>query len=147
VDSLTILVKKMLMMMACFTVGAILAPFAHDISTLIAIRALQGIAVAGTPISTKIIRDQFPKAKFPIGMRIYLSCYSGGMALGAVLGPVIAADAGWQANFYLCAPIAVVLSLVSWRFIHVDEGRKIHEHDLHVDEAPKDIPTKTKTNT
>ncbi len=39
--------KKMLMiMMACFTVGTILAPFANDISTLIAIRALQGIAMA-----------------------------------------------------------------------------------------------------
>ena len=39
--------KKMLMvMMACFTVGTILAPFANDIYTLIAIRALQGIAIA-----------------------------------------------------------------------------------------------------
>ena len=69
--------KKMLMiMMVCFTVGTILAPFANDISTLIAIRALQGIAIAGTPISTKLIRDQFPKSKFPIGMSIYLSAYS-----------------------------------------------------------------------
>ena len=38
--------KKMLMiMMTCFTVGTILAPFANDIYTLIAIRALQGIAI------------------------------------------------------------------------------------------------------
>ena len=134
--------KKMLMiMMACFTVGTILAPFANDISTLIAIRALQGIAIASTPISTKLIRDQFPKSKFPIGMSIYLSAYSGGMALGAVLGPIVAAGAGWQANFYFCAPIAVVLSFACWKFIHVDESKKIHEHD-HVDAAPSDIPTK-----
>ena len=134
--------KKMLMiMMACFTVGTILAPFANDISTLIAIRALQGIAMASTPISTKLIRDQFPKSKFPIGMSIYLSAYSGGMALGAVLGPIVAAGAGWQANFYFCAPIAVVLSFACWKFIHVDESKKIHEHD-HVDAAPSDIPTK-----
>ena len=86
--------KKMLMiMMTCFTVGTILAPFAHDIYTLIGLRVLQGIAVASTPISTKIIRDQFPRTKFPIGMSIYLSAYSGGMALGAVLGPVVAASA------------------------------------------------------
>ena len=128
--------KKMLMiMMACFTVGTILAPFADDISTLIAIRALQGVAIADTPISTKLIRDQFPKSKFPIGLSIYLAAYSGGMALGAVLGPIVAAGAGWQANFYFCAPIAVILSLACWRFIHADESKKIHEHD-HVD-----IPT------
>ena len=128
--------KKMLMiMMACFTVGTILAPFANDISTLIAIRALQGIAIASTPISTKLIRDQFPKSKFPIGMSIYLAAYSGGMALGAVLGPIVAAGAGWQANFYFCAPIAVVLSFACWKFIHVDESKKIHEHD-HLDAAP-----------
>jgi MFS family permease len=137
--------KKMLMlMMTCFTVGTILAPFTHNISTLIGLRVLQGIAVASTPISTKIIRDQFPRSKFPIGMSIYLSAYSGGMALGAVLGPVVAAGPGWQGNFYFCAPIAVVLSLVSWRFLHVDESKKIHERDYVDEEAPSYIPT-TKT--
>ena len=65
--------KKMLMiMMICFTVGTILAPFSPNISTLLALRVLQGIAVASTPISTKLIRDQVPKTKFPIGLSIYL---------------------------------------------------------------------------
>ena len=133
--------KKMLMiMMACFTIGTILAPFSHNIYTLIGLRVLQGIAVASTPISTKIIRDQFPRTKFPIGMSIYLSAYSGGMALGAVLGPVVAASAGWQGNFYLCAPIAIVILFASWRFVHVDESKKIHENDYV--EAPR--PTKAK---
>ncbi|MGC2575298.1 MAG: MFS transporter, partial [Candidatus Nitrosopolaris sp.] len=93
------------------------------------------------PISTKLIRDQVPKSKFPIGLSIYLSAYSGGMALGAVLGPVIAAGAGWQGNFYFCAPIAVVLSYICWKFIHADETKKIHEHDH---EVPRDIPTQDK---
>lgn len=136
--------KKMLMiMMLCFTVGTILAPFSPNISTLLALRVLQGIAVASTPISTKLIRDQVPKSKFPIGLSIYLAAYSGGMALGAVLGPVVAAGPGWQGNFYLCAPIAVVLLFACWRFIHSDESKKIHEHD-HVDKGPSEIPTKTK---
>ena len=39
--------KKMLMvMMTCFTAGTILAPFSPNISTLLALRVLQGIAVA-----------------------------------------------------------------------------------------------------
>jgi MFS family permease len=137
--------KKMLMiMMICFTIGTVLAPFSPNISVLLALRVLQGIAVASTPISTKLIRDQVPKTKFPIGLSIYLAAYSGGMALGAVLGPVVAAGPGWQGNFYLCAPIAVVLLFVCWRFIHSDEGKKIHEDD-YVDEKPSsDTPTKTK---
>ena len=136
--------KKMLMiMMICFTVGTILAPFSPNISVLLALRVLQGIAVASTPISTKLIRDQVPKSKFPIGLGIYLAAYSGGMALGAVLGPVVAAGPGWQGNFYLIAPIAVVLLFVCWRFIHSDESKKIHEHD-YIDKAPSNIPPKAK---
>ncbi|MFL6344050.1 MAG: MFS transporter [Nitrososphaeraceae archaeon] len=137
--------KKMLMiMMICFTVGTILAPFSPNISTLLAFRVLQGIAVASTPISTKLIRDQVPRTKFPIGMSIYLAAYSGGMALGAVLGPVVAAGAGWQGNFYMIAPIAVVLLFVSWKFIHADESKKVHEHEYVEKEAQSDISTTTK---
>jgi MFS family permease len=132
--------KKMLMLlMICYTVGTIFAGFAHDIFTLIGIRALQGIAIAVTPIGAKLIRDQFPKGKFSIGQSILLSMYSGGMAIGAVLGPIIAAGPGWQSVFYICAPIAVVLLFVSWKFIKVDEGKKIHEHDqLPSDKSDKD---------
>lgn len=136
--------KKMLMvMMICFTVGTILAPFSPNIAVLLGLRVLEGIAVASTPISTKLIRDGVPRSKFPIGMSIYLAAYSGGMALGAVLGPVVAAGPGWQGNFYLCAPIAVILSFACWKFIHTDESKKIHEHE-HIDEASSDIPTKAK---
>jgi len=70
--------------------------------------------------------------------------YSGGMALGAVLGPVVAAGPGWQGNFYLCAPIAVVLLFACWKFIHTDESKKIHEHEHTQIEVPSDIPTKAK---
>ena len=73
-------------------------------------------------------------------MSVYLSAYSGGMALGAVLGPVVAAGAGWQANFYFCAPIAAILTFVSWRYVHVDESQKI----LDIAKDPMDIPSKTK---
>ena len=122
--------KKMLMiMMLFFTAGTILAPFAQDIFTLIIIRVFQGIAVASTPISTKIIRDTFPKSKFPIGLSVYLAAYSGGMALGAVLGPVVVAGGGWQNNFYYIAPIAAILTFVSWKFVHVDESKKIHDEE------------------
>ena len=137
--------KKMLMvMMICFTVGTVLAPFAPNFPVLLVLRVLQGIAVASTPISSKLIRDQVPKSKFPIALSIYLSGYAFGLALGGIMGPIVAAGAGWQGNFYFCAPIAVVLSLACWKFIHADETKKIHEHDDVDKETPRDTAPKTK---
>jgi MFS family permease len=136
--------RMQMIMMLCFTVGTILAPFAPNFSILIALRVLQGIAVATTPISTKLIRDNVPASKFSVGMSIYLACYMGGMSIGAVIGPVIAANIGWQGNFYLIAPIAVVLTFASWKFIHVDESKKIDEYDRIDRERPSDIPKKAK---
>jgi MFS family permease len=130
--------KMLILLMIGYTVGTIFAGFAHDIFTLIGIRALQGVAIAVTPIAVKLVRDQFPKGKFSIGQSIILSMYSGGMAIGAVLGPIIAAGPGWQSVFYICAPFAVVLLFVSWKFIKVDEGKKIHEHD----QLPSDMSDK-----
>jgi MFS family permease len=130
--------KMLILLMIGYTVGTIFAGFAHDIFTLIGIRALQGVAIAVTPIAVKLVRDQFPKGKFSIGQSIILSMYSGGMAIGAVLGPIIVAGPGWQSVFYICAPFAVVLLFVSWKFIKVDEGKKIHEHD----QLPSDMSDK-----
>jgi MFS family permease len=136
--------KKMLMvMMMCFTIGTVLAPFAPNMSILLGLRVLEGVAVASTPISIKLIRDSVPKGKFPIGLSIYLAGYSLGLALGGIMGPVVVADSGWQGNFYFCAPVAVVLSFACWRFIHADESKKILEND-HIDKKTPNVPSKAK---
>jgi MFS family permease len=70
--------KKILMvMMTCFTVGTVLAPFSPNIYILLGLRVLEGIAVASTPISTKLIRDGVPKSKFPIGISVYQHILAG----------------------------------------------------------------------
>ena len=118
--------KKMLvMMMLIYTAATALAGFSQDIYTLLAIRAIQGIAIANTPIGLKIIRDQFPKSKFSIGQSIVTSAYSAGMALGVVLGPILVTDTGWETIFFICAPIAAVLLFFTWRSLPVDETAKI----------------------
>jgi MFS family permease len=120
--------KKMLvLMMVIYTTATAVAGFSQDISTLLTIRAIQGIAIANTPIALKIIRDQFPKGKFSIGQSIVTSAYSGGMAIGVVLGPIIVASIGWQSIFFMCAPIAAILLFLCWRVLPVDESSKILE--------------------
>jgi MFS family permease len=120
--------KMLLLMMVIYTAATAVAGFAQDISTLLTIRAIQGIAIANTPIALKIIRDQFPKGKFSIGQSIVTSAYSGGMAIGVVLGPIIVATIGWQSIFFMCAPIAAILLFMCWRVLPVDESAKILEH-------------------
>ncbi len=115
-------------MMIIYTVGTAVAGFSQDIYTLLTIRAIQGIAIANTPIALKIIRDQFPKGKFSIGQSIVTSAYSGGMALGVVLGPILVASAGWQFIFFICTPISAILLFACWRALPVDETTKIMEH-------------------
>ena len=73
-------------MMICFSVGTVLAPFSPNFATLLGLRVLEGIAIASTPISTKLIRDGVSKTKFPIGLSIYLAGYSFGLALGSCNG-------------------------------------------------------------
>ena len=120
--------KMLLLMMLIYTVATALAGFSQDIYTLLTIRAIQGIAIANTPIALKIIRDQFPRGKFSIGQSIVTSAYSGGMALGVVLGPIIVASTGWQSIFFMCTPIAAILLFMCWRALPVDETSKIMEH-------------------
>ena len=86
--------KMLVLMMVLYTIATAVAGLSQDIYTLLVIRAIQGIAIANTPIAMKIIRDQFPKGKFSVGQSIVTSAYSGGMALGVVLGPTLVAATG-----------------------------------------------------
>jgi MFS family permease len=133
--------KKMLvMMMAIYTVATIFAGFSQDIGTLLAIRAIQGIAIANTPIALKIIRDQFPKGKFSIGQSIVTSAYSAGMALGVVFGPIMVAEMGWQPIFYICIPFSALLLFFCWRSLPVDETAKIGQAEQIGKETTGDKP-------
>ena len=133
--------KKMLvMMMGIYTVATILAGFSQDIYTLLAIRAIQGIAIANTPIALKIIRDQFPKGKFSIGQSIVTSAYSAGMGLGVVFGPILVAETGWQTIFFICIPISALLLFFCWRSLPIDETAKIGHVEQTVKETSGDKP-------
>jgi MFS family permease len=132
--------KMLIMMMIIYTAATALAGFSQEIYTLLAIRAIQGIAIANTPIGLKIIRDQFPKSKFSIGQSIVTSAYSAGMALGVVLGPALVAGPGWQTIFFICAPIAALLLFFTWRSLPVDETAKIDGVAQNKNEASRNPP-------
>lgn len=132
--------KMLVLMMVLYTIATALAGLSQDIYALLAIRAIQGIAIANTPIALKIIRDQFPKGKFSVGQSIVTSAYSAGMALGVVLGPTLVESTGWQTIFFICAPIAAILLFLCWRGLPIDETVKIGKVEQIKKETSSDNP-------
>jgi MFS family permease len=115
--------KMLLIELACFAVGTAIAGFAQDFYSLLIIRALQGVAVANTPLALKLVREKFPKEKFSVGASIIIASFSGGMVVGLVLGAQIVGELGWRDVFYISAPIAFALLFIAWRYIGKDRRR------------------------
>lgn len=124
--------KMLLIELGCFAVGTALAGFAQDFYSLLIIRALQGVAVANTPLALKIIREEFPPEKFSIGASIIIASFSGGMVVGLVLGAQIVGELGWRDVFFISAPIAFGLLVIAWRYIGKRSPR-----DLMAKAAPR----------
>ena len=120
--------KMLLLVFLCYIVGVILAPFTQDIYVLLALRALQGVAVAVVPIATRIARDIFPPEKFPMAQGTLLSMYQGGSAVGLVLGAAVVYFGGWQAVFLSAIPFSFLFLFLLWKFIpKVSEDKAIED--------------------
>jgi MFS family permease len=109
--------KMLLIVFLCYCIGTLLAPLAQEIYTLLALRVLQGIAVALVPICTRIARDLFSKEKFPMTQGVILSMYQGGSAVGLVIGAAVVFYGGWQAVFLSAIPFAFLFLFLLWKFI------------------------------
>jgi MFS family permease len=109
--------RMLLLVFVCYTVGTALAGFTHEIYTLLALRVLQGIAVALVPICVRIARELYPKEKFPMAQGVILSMYQAGSAIGLVLGAVVVYFGGWQSVFFSATPFAILFFFLLWKMI------------------------------
>ncbi|MGH9975878.1 MAG: MFS transporter [Nitrososphaeraceae archaeon] len=115
--------KVLLAVMLIYAIGVSFAGFASNIYTLLLVRAIQGIGMGMFPIAFGLIRDQFPREKISIGQGIISSMFAAGAAVGLSGGALIVENYGWQATFFTIIPIAIILLVIIWRFVHVGEGR------------------------
>jgi MFS family permease len=113
--------KVLLVVMLIYAIGVSFAGFASDIYTLLLVRAIQGIGMGMFPIAFGLIRDQFPREKISIGQGIISSMFAAGAAIGLSAGALIVDNFGWQATFFTIIPIAILLLVTIWRFVHVHE--------------------------
>ncbi len=109
--------RRRLLMIGAVAFGAasIVAAFANSVETLIAARALLGVAGATlAPSTLSLIRNMFhdpDERTFAIGM--WVMSYSAGGALGPVLGGVLLEYFWWGSVFLLAVPVMVLLLIVA----------------------------------
>src|SRR5215213_2100005 len=115
--------KTLLVIMVIYAIGVSLAGFASDIYFMIFARVIQGIGMSMFPIAFGMIRDQFPREKISIGQGVITSMFASGAVIGLTVGGIIVQDYGWQNTFFTIIPIAIVLLLIIWRFIHVIDSK------------------------
>ena len=106
--------KLLLMGAALFAAASMLAAFAPTAETLIATRALLGLAGATVAPSTlSLIRNMFPnpdQRTFAIGM--WVTAYSVGAVVAPLLGGLLLEFFWWGSVFLLAVPVMVLLLVV-----------------------------------
>ncbi|MFT4188683.1 MAG: MDR family MFS transporter [Aeromicrobium sp.] len=121
--------KKALIQVALvmFVAGSVLAGAAHSVPWLIAMRALQGLAMGGLIATAQSIIGSI----IPPRERGRYSGYMGAtMAVATVSGPLLggfivdAPGLGWRWTFYVCVPLAVVSLVLLRRHLHLPTARR-----------------------
>ena len=116
--------KILLIVMIIYTVGTSFGIISNDISTMIIARTIQGIGMSVFPIAFTIIREKFPENKLSIAQGILTSIFAAGGVIGLSLGATTIEYFGWRSTFISISPLALILTLIIMRFIHVKEQEK-----------------------
>ena len=113
--------KILLIVMIIYTIGTSFGIISNDISTMIIARTIQGIGMSVFPIAFTIIREKFPENKLSIAQGILTSLFAAGGVIGLSLGATTIEYFGWRSTFISISPLALILTLIIMRFIHVKE--------------------------
>jgi DHA2 family multidrug resistance protein-like MFS transporter len=107
--------RKRLLMIGgvCFAAASVLAAFSTSPETLIATRALLGIAGSTImPSTMALISVMFQNPKqHAMAIAVWMGCFMGGTALGPIVGGVLLEFFWWGSVFLIGVPIMVLLLL------------------------------------
>ena len=109
--------KMVLIIFIIYIIGICAGGLSSNITFLVIARVIQGIGISMFPIAFGIIRDQLPKDKLAIGVRIFSSMFAAGSVVGLAVGGSIINNFGWHATFLSIVPVAIILWVVINRFI------------------------------
>jgi MFS transporter, DHA1 family, multidrug resistance protein len=103
---------------AVFTLASIGCALSPSIETLVAFRALQGMATgAGMVVSRAIIRDLYPPDQAQKVMSEVTIFFGAAPAVAPLIGGLIYDAIGWRAVFWFLAAIGAALWVGNWRLL------------------------------
>ncbi|WP_042431694.1 MFS transporter [Streptacidiphilus anmyonensis] len=96
---------------------ALVLPFTGDLGTLTALRALQGVALAGLPATAMaFLAEEVHPSALPSAMGLYVAGNSIGGMSGRLLSGVVAGTYGWRAGLAAVA-VASLLCAIAFRVL------------------------------
>ncbi|WP_201796942.1 MFS transporter [Thermoplasma sp. Kam2015] len=117
--------KNVFLILAIFyTIAVSFGGFAKTLEELIIIRTVQGIGMGMFPVSFALINDQVPKDRLALAQGIVSSTFSGGAAIGLVVGAWITQNYGWQWSYHSSIPVAILLVILAAIYLHDESTRR-----------------------
>jgi MFS family permease len=110
--------KIILSVLIVFVISSLAATHCHNISQLMAIRFIQGVATAAMSVGSRsLVADHFAGHRFTVAI-IYTSfAYGFGPVVAPFIGGYLQYHFGWQANFYAFAIFGSVMFLAISLFV------------------------------
>lgn len=101
---------------AIFTLASLAAGVANDGTTLIVMRALQGVGAAiVNPAALAIVTSLFTGEQRSKAISMWGVIGSAGIAAGMLIGGILVQTLGWRSVFFVNVPVgAIVLALTFW---------------------------------
>jgi EmrB/QacA subfamily drug resistance transporter len=109
--------RLLVVSLAIFLLGSIVAALAWNIWILIGARAIQGAGGAVFPLSFGIIRDEFPPANVGVGIGLVSAVFGVGGGFGIVLSGLIVDHLSWRWLFIVGAVAIAAAVVLVHRFV------------------------------
>ncbi|HTN96269.1 MAG TPA: MDR family MFS transporter [Nordella sp.] len=102
--------RYMLANVVLFALFSAACAFAHDLSSMIALRGLQGFAGGVLiPMAFTMVLTRLPKSQQPIGLAMFALSVTFAPAIGPTIGGYLTENYGWQTIFFVNAPPSLLM--------------------------------------
>jgi EmrB/QacA subfamily drug resistance transporter len=109
--------RWLLICLAIFGAGSVVAALAGSLELMIAGRAIQGAGGAIFPLAIGIIRDEFPREKVATGIGTMSAMFGIGGGVGLVIAGALVDGVGVASIFWLSAAASALAALATWKWV------------------------------
>jgi MFS family permease len=115
--------RMVLVGLALLFVGSIVCALSTSIAPMIAGRALQGTALALTPLAVSILRDELPRHRVPGAVAVVGATIGTGAAIGYPVAGLTIQFANWHTLFWVTAVLTAVVAVMIVVFVPESPNR------------------------